>query len=126
MEFQVKRNDLLQELNLAIGVVEKKRTIPILANVLLDVADQYLAITATDQELLIRCGCAIQSSDSGSITVPSSKVFEIVRVIALIELTYDNKIILGGYFTVKDFAAYIVFFFARTVFSIITCSRNHI
>jgi DNA polymerase III subunit beta len=94
MEFQVKRNDLLQELNLAMGVVEKKRTIPILANVLLDIADQYLAITATDQELVIRCGCAVQSSDTGAITVPSSKVFEIVRLMPDAELLFrvhDNN-----------------------------------
>jgi DNA polymerase III subunit beta len=94
MEFLVKRNDLLQELTLAMGVVEKKRTIPILSNVLMDITKEYLAITATDQELAIRCGCTVQTSDTGSITVPSSKVFEIVRLMPDADLAFrvhDNN-----------------------------------
>jgi DNA polymerase III subunit beta len=88
MQFQVKRNDLLQELNLAMGVVEKKRTIPILANILMDISKDYLAITATDQELAIRCGCAVQATETGAITIPSSKVFEIVRLLPDADLVF--------------------------------------
>lgn len=88
MEFLVKRNDLLQELNLVMGVVEKKHTIPILANVLMDVTSEFLGITATDQEVGIRCGCAAQAASEGSVTVPSKKLFDIVRLLPDTDLQF--------------------------------------
>ena len=55
MEFSAQKSDLLRELDLVQGVVEKKATIPILSNVLLETADSTLRISATDLELGIRC-----------------------------------------------------------------------
>ena len=57
MEFTVNKSDLVRELSLSQGVVEKKTTIPILSNVLLEAADDRLTLTATDLELGIRCSC---------------------------------------------------------------------
>lgn len=81
MEFLVKRNDLLQELSLVMGVVEKRHSIPILANVLLEVSKEYLGITGTDQDVGIRCGCAVEARSEGAMTVPSRKLFDIVRLL---------------------------------------------
>jgi hypothetical protein len=50
MEFTVSKADLVRELNLSQGVVEKKTTIPILSNVLLEAAGDRVVITATDLE----------------------------------------------------------------------------
>ena len=57
MEFTVSKADLVRELGLSQGVVEKKTTIPILSNVLLEARDDRLTLTATDLELGIRCSC---------------------------------------------------------------------
>ncbi|MGH9594265.1 MAG: DNA polymerase III subunit beta, partial [Bryobacteraceae bacterium] len=54
MEFSVKKYDLLGELELTQGVVERKTTIPILSNLLFETANNRLNITATDLELSIR------------------------------------------------------------------------
>ncbi len=58
MEFTVSRADLVRELNLSQGVVEKKTTIPILSNVLVEADGDRIHLTATDLELGIRCSCA--------------------------------------------------------------------
>ena len=57
MEFTVSRADLVRELNLSQGVVEKKTTIPILSNVLVEADGDKLVLTATDLELGIRVSC---------------------------------------------------------------------
>ncbi|MGC1128342.1 MAG: DNA polymerase III subunit beta, partial [Candidatus Acidiferrales bacterium] len=57
MEFSVKKFDLLEELNLTQGVVERKTTIPILSNLLVEAKGSRLIITATDLELSIRTSC---------------------------------------------------------------------
>ena len=64
MKFTVTRNSLLNELNLVQGVIEKKSTIPILSNILLEASGDRLDITATDLDVTIRCGCPA-SVDSG-------------------------------------------------------------
>ena len=59
MEFTVSKADLVRELNLSQGVVEKKTTIPILSNVLVETAGDRINLTATDLELGIRCSCGL-------------------------------------------------------------------
>ena len=57
MEFAANRNVLLNELNLVQGVIEKKSTIPILSNILLEATGDRVDITATDLDVSICCGC---------------------------------------------------------------------
>ena len=52
MQFSIKRDLLLKSLNLAQGVIEKKNTLPILSNVLLEAKDGKLIIVATDLDLI--------------------------------------------------------------------------
>ena len=65
MEFTVSRADLVRELNLSQGVVEKKTTIPILSNVLVEADGNRIVLTATDLELGIRCSCPARVKKSG-------------------------------------------------------------
>ena len=65
MEFTVSKADLVRELNLSQGVVEKKTTIPILSNVLFEADGDRIVLTATDLELGIRCSCPAQGSSAG-------------------------------------------------------------
>src|SRR5436190_16042462 len=79
MELVVRKNDLLRELQLFQGIVERKNTIPILANVLLDAKDGELRFLATDLEVALRSRCDATVTKPGALTLPAKKLFEIVR-----------------------------------------------
>ncbi|HJY88488.1 MAG TPA: DNA polymerase III subunit beta [Candidatus Acidoferrales bacterium] len=81
MEFNVKKFDLLAELNLTQGVVERKTTIPILSNLLVEAKGDRLAITATDLELSIRTSCRAKVEREGAGTIPAKKLLELVRLL---------------------------------------------
>lgn len=80
MEFTVSKNDLVRELSLSQGVVEKKTTIPILSNVLVEVRAQHIELTATDLELGVRSSCPAKVVKEGSVTVPAKKLLDYVRL----------------------------------------------
>ena len=52
MQFSIKRDELLKSLNFVQGVVEKKNTLPILSNVLIDAKENKIRIVATDLDLI--------------------------------------------------------------------------
>jgi DNA polymerase-3 subunit beta len=81
MEFSVKKFDLLEELSLTQGVVERKTTIPILSNLLCEVEGNRLTITATDLELSIRTSCEAKVKKEGAGTIPAKKLLELVRLL---------------------------------------------
>lgn len=88
MEFSVEKGLLLKELNLTQGVVERKATIPILSNLLLNAADSSLRISATDLELAISCGCPVRIKKAGSGTIPAKRLLEIVRSLPDAEIRF--------------------------------------
>jgi DNA polymerase-3 subunit beta len=81
MEFTVSKSDLVRELSLSQGVVEKKTTIPILSNVLLEASGDRITLTATDLELGIRCSCPARVKKEGAGTVPARKLLDFVRLL---------------------------------------------
>ena len=81
MEFSVKKFDLVEELELTQGVVERKTTIPILSNILFEAHGNRLAITATDLELSIRTSCEAKVKKDGSGTIPAKKLLDLVRLL---------------------------------------------
>jgi DNA polymerase-3 subunit beta len=87
MEFTVSKADLVRELSLSQGVVEKKTTIPILSNVLLEAKDDRLTLTATDLELGIRCSCPAKVKKDGAGTVPARRLLDYVRLLPEGDLT---------------------------------------
>jgi len=81
MEFTVSKNDLVRELGLSQGVVEKKTTIPILSNVLIEAQGDRIVLTATDLELGIRCVCPAKVKKEGAGTVPAKKLLDYTRLL---------------------------------------------
>ena len=82
MELTVRKSDLLRELQLFQGIVERKNTIPILANVLLEAnGDETVQLLATDLEVGLRSRCVASVAKGGSITIPAKKLYEIVRAL---------------------------------------------
>jgi DNA polymerase-3 subunit beta len=81
MQLVVHKNDLLRELQLFQGIVERKNTIPILANVLIEANGDEVRLLATDLEVALRSRCPAQVEKSGSLTLPAKKLYEILRAL---------------------------------------------
>src|SRR5215470_18638799 len=81
MEFSVTKSALLNELNTTQGVVERKTTIPILSNLLVEARDGRVAITATDLELSVRTSCEAKIRKEGAATIPAKKLLDLVRLL---------------------------------------------
>ncbi|MDR5726801.1 MAG: DNA polymerase III subunit beta [Terriglobia bacterium] len=80
-EVSVSKQELLQELQLAQGVTERKTTIPILSNFLLKAEAGRLTVCATDLNHSIQTFCAAAVGVAGSITVPGRKLYDYVRML---------------------------------------------
>jgi len=81
MRFSLQREVLLKPLQQVVNVVERRHTLPVLANLLLQVNDGRLAMTGTDLEVEMVARCAVDDAKDGDATVPARKLFEIVRAL---------------------------------------------
>ncbi len=94
MKFNVNQQDLQQALNFCQGVIEKRSTLPILSNILLNVKNSKLTITATDLDLIfIHQINNIEVAEEGKTTTTSSIMYDIVRKFSSgkkINLTLNN------------------------------------
>ena len=81
MDLVVKKNDLLRELQLFQGIVERKNTIPILANVLMEARENEIRMLATDLEVGLRSRCDAAVEKGGTLTLPAKKLYEIVKAL---------------------------------------------
>jgi len=81
MKLTATREDLLAPLQSVIGVVERRQTMPVLANVLLSARDGRLAITGTDLEVELVAATKVGLEQPGDITVPGRKLLDIFRAL---------------------------------------------
>jgi DNA polymerase-3 subunit beta len=81
MKFSADREAILSPLQAVIGVVERRQTMPILANVLITGRDDHLTLTATDLEVELVARAQVTMQQGGEITVPGRKFLEIVRAL---------------------------------------------
>ena len=93
MQFVVKRDNLLRSLNFVQGVVEKKNTLPILSNVLLQLKDKKLLIVATDLDIIFYDEILdVKIINEGSTTTSAAILYDILRKISSnSELKFDLK-----------------------------------
>ena len=81
MELVARKVDLVRELQFFQQIVERKNTIPILANVLLEGTGNEVTLLATDLEVALRSRCEAAVSKPGSVTLPAKKLYEVVRAL---------------------------------------------
>ena len=81
MKIIAKREAILSPLQAVIGVVERKQTMPILANVLLSAKGGKLSITATDLEVELVATSEVDVQRGGEITIPGRKLLDICRAL---------------------------------------------
>ncbi len=93
MQFSVKRDHLLKSLNYVQGVVEKKNTLPILSNVLLQLKNKKLSIIATDLDIIFHDEISeIKVVNEGSTTTSAAILYDILRKISSnSEIKFDLK-----------------------------------
>ncbi len=90
MRLTLKSQELAQELALAQGVVERKSTIPMLGNVLLEASGDRLTITATDLDLAFRASREASVTEEGSVAVPMRMLFNYARLLPDAELSIES------------------------------------
>lgn len=90
MELVVQKNALLRELQLFQGIVERKNTIPILANVLMEAKGDEIKMLATDLEVGLRSKCQASVSKGGTLTLPAKKLYEIVKALPETEVRIEE------------------------------------
>jgi DNA polymerase-3 subunit beta len=101
MNLSISREALLKPLQAVIGVVERRQTMPILANVLLAIKDSQLLITATDLEVeLVAATTLDKNQKAAEITVPARKLLDICR--ALPDNSTINLKLDGDRLTIKS------------------------
>ncbi|MCA1798435.1 MAG: DNA polymerase III subunit beta [Xanthomonadaceae bacterium] len=81
MKFQADRETLLKPIQAVVGVVERRQTMPILANMLLVANDKGLSVTATDLEVELVATVALDVQQPGEVTVPGRKLLDICRAL---------------------------------------------
>jgi len=82
MEFVIKQSVLKEELGFVQGIVEKKSTIPVLSNILIEsVGENEVRFVGTDLDVTIRCDAEADIKQSGSMCVQARKLFDIVRLL---------------------------------------------
>jgi DNA polymerase-3 subunit beta len=91
MDVSIRREDLVRGLYLVQGVVERRNTLPILSNVLIEPVEGGIALTATDMEVGLRGVVPAQVKKKGSVTLNARKLYEIAR-----EVTSEEVVLKAG------------------------------
>ncbi len=81
MRFTLQREAFLKPLAQVVNVVERRQTLPVLANFLVQVQDGQLSLTGTDLEVEMVSRIAVEDAENGETTIPARKLFEIIRAL---------------------------------------------
>jgi len=79
MKLEILKEDLRKPLQQVSGVVERRQTLPILANILVNATAEHLEMTATDLEVELRAQISHAASEPGTVTLPARKLIDICR-----------------------------------------------
>ena len=82
MEFTIKQSVLKEELGYIQGVVERKSTIPVLSNILIEsLGENSIRIVGTDLDVTIRCDAEAEIKQTGAMCIQARKLFDIIRTL---------------------------------------------
>ena len=91
MELVARKADLVRELQFFQQIVERKNTIPILANVLLESNGNELTLLATDLEVALKSRCEAAVDKPGAVTLPAKKLYEVVRALPEADVKLETE-----------------------------------
>jgi DNA polymerase-3 subunit beta len=81
MKLSIQREAFLKPLQQVIGVVERRQTLPILGNVLLNATRKSITLTATDLEVELQAELSVPVTETGDVTLPARKLLDICRTL---------------------------------------------
>jgi len=81
MQFSIQREVLLKPLQQVVGVVERRQTLPVLANLLVQASGERVSFTGTDLEVEMIASTPATGVQEGEVTIPARKLFDIVRAL---------------------------------------------
>lgn len=93
MQINIQREELLKPLSLVAGAVERRQTLPILANILIELKGKELKLTGTDLEIEVIVQTKVKPGEDGAATIPARKLLDICRTLPAdtkIDLKLDN------------------------------------
>jgi DNA polymerase-3 subunit beta len=101
MQIKSKREALLEPLQSLGGVVERRQTLPILANILIKISNEQMDMTATDLEVELKTQAIVECNDEMEFTIPARKILDICKALPdnadiLIDLIKDKARIISG------------------------------
>lgn len=101
LELEIQRDDLLIPLQSVIGAVERRQTMPMLANVLISVEQAQLTCMATDLEITLQAFSAVETVIEGKAALPARKLFDICKnlpsdAVLHLNATDDKAILKAG------------------------------
>jgi len=81
MKFQISKKELFKSISHLQGIVDKKNSLPILSNILIEANDNYLKLSSTDMDISIidKISCNVQ--ESGSTTINSQIFYDIIKAL---------------------------------------------
>ena len=91
MQFHISKDVFLKALTKVQGIIEKRHTIPILANVLIEANNGGIVITATDLEVGIKSSYQADVVTEGKVTVSAKKLFEIIKELPNKTIQFTSK-----------------------------------
>lgn len=93
MKFKIKREMLLKPLQFVIGVVERRQTLPVLSNLLVQADTGRISLTATDLEVELVANFDLDVTEGGEITIPARKFLDICRTLpdeSMLDVSFKN------------------------------------
>ncbi|MGA9341373.1 MAG: DNA polymerase III subunit beta [Rhodanobacteraceae bacterium] len=81
MRFSIQREAFLKPLQHVVGVVERRQTLPVLSNLLVSIGERGVALTGTDLEVEMTACADAEDLESGDVTIPARKLFDICRAL---------------------------------------------
>ena len=90
MKLTIERNTLLNVLKHTTGIVEKRNTIPVLSNILINATKETISFVASDTEIEVNECVSANVEEAGSITIPAQTLFDIARKISNDEVKIET------------------------------------
>jgi DNA polymerase-3 subunit beta len=91
MEFTIEKDAFVKALQKIQGIVERRNTMPILSNVLIEAVDNSLILTATDLEVGMKSRYQAKVYESGKITISAKKLYEIIRELPDEQIRFSTR-----------------------------------
>ena len=94
MKFSIDQGKLLEPLQKVIGAVERRQTMPVLGNILVEAGNDQLTLTASDSDIELQAVISTPIDDAGVITIPARKFLDICRSLpdtARVDISQDGE-----------------------------------